>query len=176
MKSGSSSSRAKYRWAKVAGSLGMGTLSATFAWGCEDGSGDDSVCLAIGCPVNQARLSGTSLLAGDATVVHAKLCVDENCHEGSVDILAAAAGAPQPCLTWDRLSHVCVTGNTADRTVAIDVVAEFSSEQTPHDASVRLEVTDPDSGTVLLSEVRTARHEVTIDDGCRRCWQATASL
>ena len=155
----------------IAGLGCLPLLGALIASGCSDT--DSGVCATYAC-VNEALLSGNASLGREATLVDVQLCVDDVCHEGPIDLSAPDGGAP--CLNWDGLSHVCLTRSDDSGAITVDAVAEFAPNVTPHDASVRLVVTDHDTGGTLLDETRSTTHEITREDNCHRCWQAKATL
>jgi hypothetical protein len=129
-------------------------------------------CATYAC-FSDALLSGNASLSAEATLVDVQLCIDGFCHQGTIDRNAPDAG--EPCLTWNERSHVCLAPR-GPNTVAVDVVSEFAYDAVPHDTSIRLLLTDHDSGSTLLDETRAAPHEITREDNCHRCWQASATL
>jgi len=139
---------------------------------CSDAT-PDTTCATYAC-LNDAHLSGTAVLSAEATLVDVQLCVDDVCHRGTIDRAGSDAG--EPCLSWNVRSHVCLVPRGKPGTISVDVVSEFAYDVAPHDASIRLLLTDHDSGSTLLDETRPATHEITREDNCHRCWQATATL
>jgi hypothetical protein len=147
-------------------------LAALLGAGCGQ-TDPDTTCATYAC-VNDAHLAGNAELSSDSALVDVKLCIDDFCHEGTIDRMASDAG--DPCLTWGSRSRVCLAGASASSSVSVEVVSQFPDSDAPHDASMHLLLTDHDSGRTLLDETRSAVHEITREDNCHRCWQATATL
>ncbi|MES1172937.1 MAG: hypothetical protein ABUL62_01320 [Myxococcales bacterium] len=148
-------------------------LAAAFGAACSDGSQQDDVCATYGC-VNGALLTGSVALAEGVTLVDVQLCAEGQCHRGALDLRTPDTG--EQCLRWGFHSHVCLTPSVTPGTAAVDALAEFASDAPPMDVSFQLVLTDRSTGHQLLDETRTAKHEITRQDSCHRCWQASASL
>ena len=155
----------------VAGYTFSALLCALGALSCADAN--RSACPTYAC-INMASLSGDAIWSPEVNQAEFRLCVDDVCRDGSIDLSATDTG--DPCAVWGLGSHVCLSRSPDSTVVSVDVAWAFASEIAPHDASVHLVVADHDGGSVLIDETHTASYEISREDVCHRCWQASATF
>jgi hypothetical protein len=148
-------------------SVGVGLsllLSVVFSAGA--GCSSTSEC-AAGC-TNVASLSGTTTIDESITQLDVRLCVDSDCHEGTLDLTPPDGGLP--CL--DLGPDVCVTSVAGSRSFDVRADSYGGSGRPPDGAMYHLQLSDHASHAMLLDVTRAARYGTTVKACGQTCWRA----
>lgn len=140
--------------------------------GCAEGGG----CLDYMC-WSGANMSGVLEAPKETKRVGAKLCSEQKCFEGDVDIDAQEMTCASDSSSGDS---ICFKRSSD---AALEVEAWLSTADTgtmpaipPDGERYTLLIVDRDSGEVLVDETREADYETTRRDNCHWCWSADMSL
>ena len=161
-------------WMEWRAASSAALLLAAFNGGCLSRQ-----CAPYDC-LNGAHLRGSVVIAQEVTVVDFRFCVDGTCHDGSIDLAQTtpvSGSLPEACADWSVRSHICLGQTSTPETFTLSAFFNvFGEDEEPHDVTVRLELIDHASRSVLLDEKRTAKAGTPSVDSCHNCWGAGATL
>lgn len=160
---------------KLAGWLGAAVILAAIP-SCGAHDDDDESCATYAC-LNTVKLSGALSLPEGAAHIDAKYCrAEHSCVEGELDL--AGLGTEPSCITSGGFDDdVCISRSARGQLqVEASLYLEDAAELPPDGERYRLLLVDHDSGEVLLDEARVADYEVTRQDSCHLCWDASMRL
>lgn len=156
--------RARHWGARGAGVGVCLLISVVFSAGA--GCSSTSEC-AAGCS-NVASLSGTTTIGESITQLDVRLCVDSDCHEGTLELAPTDGGSP--CL--DVGADVCVTSVDGSRSFDVRADAYGGSGRPPDGSMYHLQLSDHASHTTLLDVTRAAHYGTSVEACGQTCWRA----